>query len=345
MVRRTGLSGRRSRRGDRPGGVRPGGPAGGRTPHRGPGHLRTGPGPDVVATASEGANRAVVWGDFDDDLRLDRFNDATTPAGAAPVTISNETASSGSSLDWSTAAVSLGNGFALIAADKTLTGPFGFFEEAKSIDLRNPANARVPLSGVSLSNLTWCGDPQFLDLSRTSLAWNGTTFLLAKDCRDTTQLFTVSTGGVVTARGSLAGATDVALASAGRRLPRGVRDDERRRQPGRPGPAAEQHRRSLGTAATVAGWRREPVRPGHGGLRLGLPRRVAVHRQRARPGPSHDPVRRRARHLTGAGERRRAAPARPRRRRGRFVVRGVVGRSPATTPTSSVRRSCPTVRR
>lgn len=116
------------------------------------------PGPNVVATASEGANRAVVWGDADDDLRLDRFNDATTPAGAAPVTISNETASSGSSLVWSTAAVSLGNGFALIAADKTLTGPFGFFEEAKTIDLRNPANARVPLSGVSLSNLTWCGD-------------------------------------------------------------------------------------------------------------------------------------------------------------------------------------------
>ena len=284
------------------------------------------PGPNVVATASEGANRAVVWGDADDDLRLDRFNDATTPAGAAPVTISNETASSGSSLVWSTAAVSLGNGFALIAADKTLTGPFGFFEEAKTIDLRNPANAQGAAQrrvAVEPDLVRGSAVPRPLeDVARVERhdlpAGQGLPRLHAAVQR------------VHRRRGDRTGQPRRGHRRGARqrrrRVPRGVRDDERRRKPGRPGPKAEQHGRSRRHGGDGGWGRREPVRPRRGRLRLGLPRRVEVHGQRARPRPSHDPGRRRARYLPGAGERRRAAPTRPRRGRGGLVVRGVVGR-------------------
>ena len=284
------------------------------------------PGPNVVATASEGANRAVVWGDADDDLRLDRFNDSTTPAGAAPVTISNETASSGSSLVWSTAAVSLGNGFALIAADKTLDRPVRLLrggEDDRPAQPRQREGAAQRRVAVEPDLVRGSAVPRPLeDVARVERhdlpAGEGLPRLHAAVHR--VHRWRGDRTGQPR-RGHRRGARQ-----RRRRLPRGVRDDERRRQPGRPGPAAEQHRRSRRHGGDGGRGRRGPVRPGRGRLRLGLPRRVEVHRQRARPGPSHDPVRRRARHLTGAGERRRAAPARPRRRRGGFVVRGVVGR-------------------
>ena len=134
---------------------------------------------------------------------------------AQPVTISDETVDGLFSIGWAGSAVALGNGYALISADRIETGPFGFFDQAKVIGLRNPSDAVVPLTGAAAGDLRWCDEPTNSILARTRLVWSGSTFLMAKECPGTTQLFTISTAGAVTARSSFGGGTDVELASNG----------------------------------------------------------------------------------------------------------------------------------
>jgi hypothetical protein len=170
--------------------------------------------PDVgtVATASEGSKRVVLWGNADTDLRLDRFDGATIPQDPQPTSIASPDRTSSEDATWGPAAAALGNGYALVAATETISGPHGDFSSEEAVGLRSPSNQDVALSGPGAGDLRFCAFP---DGPEPSIAWNGTQFLLSKECSDGSQLFTITTGGVVTARATLANARDVVLSRSG----------------------------------------------------------------------------------------------------------------------------------
>jgi hypothetical protein len=176
------------------------------------------PAPQVVAVASEGGNRAVVWADQSDDLLLDLYNNSsTTPARAKPVILVNVAVSDPeTSTEWDAVDAALGNGFVLTSAQSHDCDPNGCGPRDDVFTLRDPSDAPVPLSGDSSSMSELCDPSQVIRARGYALSWNGSTFLVAKECADRLELFTVTTAGVVTLSDTFttSNAFDVALASA-----------------------------------------------------------------------------------------------------------------------------------
>ena len=170
--------------------------------------------PDVgtVATASEGAKRVVLWGNSDADLRVDRFNGATTPQDPQPAAVASPDTTSSEDATWGPSAAALGNGYALLAATESTSGPHGDFSSEEAVDLRSPTNQEVALSGPAVNDVQFC---EFGESPTAAVAWNGTQFLLSEHCGTTATLYTVTTGGVVTQRSTLTSVNDVALSRSG----------------------------------------------------------------------------------------------------------------------------------
>jgi hypothetical protein len=170
--------------------------------------------PDVgtVATASAGSKRVVLWGNADADLRVDRFDGATVPQDPQPASVASPDTSSNEDATWGPSAAALGNGYALLAATESISGPHGDFFSEAAVGLRSPTNQGITLSGPGANDLAFC---EFGEPPDAAVAWNGTQFLLSKGCSDGAHLFTVTTGGVVTARATLANAHDLVLSRSG----------------------------------------------------------------------------------------------------------------------------------
>ncbi|MBV9950343.1 MAG: hypothetical protein JO291_00220, partial [Acidimicrobiia bacterium] len=179
---------------------------------------RNGPvtfGPDrgagAFALASEGDRRVAVWADQEEALYLDRFDGSTLPVDSVPTTLATGTIAAGTS--WARPVVVLGGGSTLLkVVQDESEGDF----ESMVISLRDASGDPVALHGAAAADLRSCPEDQFGLDAFVDIAWNGTTFLWAKACTSTIELFTITPSGAVTRRGTVpTGAARVDLASAG----------------------------------------------------------------------------------------------------------------------------------
>jgi hypothetical protein len=170
-----------------------------------------------IGSAADGTERVVVWGRTHRGLMLDRFRGSDAPTGH---TVLMDTGKFGWEDEryWSDVSVALGHGYAFASAEAFVSGTHGLDLPIRVNSLVSPTGRRITLTGGPRYEINYCDHPDsaYYAYASNAVAWTGSSFLVARGCLDRTDVFRVSTRGLVEHAARLpARGTTLAMASTG----------------------------------------------------------------------------------------------------------------------------------
>src|SRR4051812_212774 len=200
------------------------GPAGADAPATGP--VRVAPAgafhPDLsvdsLAVGYDGTARVVVHGTRSGGLTFDRFAGTAGPIGR-PVTVEPFAHPDSSYRNWHEGSVAYGNGYAVASFDAAEPSGHGPEIHHRTFDMVGPSGP-VSILEPGGGGFTICPDETDPTAPGTesddAIAWNGSSFLVAKACEDGLRIYGLDTSGNAIAQAAGPGVTGgVAIASVG----------------------------------------------------------------------------------------------------------------------------------
>ncbi|MBV9951532.1 MAG: hypothetical protein JO291_06245 [Acidimicrobiia bacterium] len=184
------------------------------------GAFHTDPLADALAVGYDGTARVLVHGTIDGGLTFDRFTGTSGPIGR-PTTVEAFEHPDTSYRNWHDGSVAYGDGYAISTFDAAEPSGQGFEIHHRVFDMIGPSGTPVPsFLEPGGGGFTICPDDHDPTAPGTeaddALAWNGSTFVVAKACEDGLRVFTLDTTGNATAQAAGPGVTGgIALASVG----------------------------------------------------------------------------------------------------------------------------------